>query len=61
MRVIFGFGVRAYNLIARRKDNPTRFFDSEAAARAWLAKRREALCAGIAPPKDRSAHGRSLR
>jgi hypothetical protein len=49
-RAIANIGIRALNLLTGQTDNPTRFFDTEAAARAWLAERREQLRAeGIHP------------
>jgi hypothetical protein len=49
-RAIANIGMRAYNLLTGQTDNPTRFFDTEAAARAWLAERRNELKAqGLVP------------
>ena len=43
IRVIAQFGTMAYSLLKRHTDNPIRFFETEAEARAWLAKRRAEL------------------
>jgi hypothetical protein len=49
-RAIANIGFRAYNLLTRQTDNPVRFFDTEAAARTWLAERRQELKAqGFVP------------
>jgi hypothetical protein len=50
IRVIANFGTKAYNLLKRQNDNPVRFFDTEAAARAWLAERRVAANAQATDP-----------
>jgi hypothetical protein len=43
MRIVVGMVGRAVDLLNGNTDNPTRFFESEAAARAWIAERREAV------------------
>lgn len=43
LRIIAGLVTRAVDLINRNADNPTRFFETEAEARAWIAGRRVAL------------------
>lgn len=43
MRVVAGLVSRAVELLSHRADNPTRFFDSEREARAWIAARRSEI------------------
>lgn len=43
IRVVVGLVTRAIELVYGNKENPTRFFDTEADARAWIAQRRQAL------------------
>lgn len=43
LRIIAGFVARATDLMNRNNDNPTRFFETEAEARAWIDARRTAL------------------
>ena len=51
LRLIAGLVSRAVDLINRNTDNPTRFFESESEARAWIAARRQALhqAQGVSP------------
>lgn len=43
MRIVAGLVSRAIDLLNRNPDNPTRFFETEAEARAWIAARRIAI------------------
>lgn len=43
IRIVVGLVTRAIELVHGNKENPTRFFDTEAEARAWIAQRRELL------------------
>ena len=43
LRIIAGLVARAVDLMNRHADNPTRFFETEAEARAWIASRRVAI------------------
>ncbi|MDI1484001.1 STAS/SEC14 domain-containing protein [Polyangium sp. y55x31] len=43
MRVLAGLVTRAISLLYGGSDNPTRFFTTEAEARAWIAERRREL------------------
>jgi len=43
MRIIAGLVTRAIDLMNRNTDNPTRFFETEAEARAWIATRRATI------------------
>jgi hypothetical protein len=51
IRVVANFGTLAYNLLKRQTDNPLRFFDTEAAARSWLAERRMLVMAERTEPR----------
>lgn len=43
LRTLMSLVSRAVDLLNSNHDNPTRFFDSEAAARAWIAARRQQI------------------
>jgi hypothetical protein len=45
LRVLAGLVSRAVDIMHKNKDNPTRFFATEAEARAWIAERRRAVAA----------------
>lgn len=45
LRVLAGLVSRAVDIMNKNKDNPTRFFATEAEARAWIAERRRAVAA----------------
>jgi hypothetical protein len=49
-RAITAIFTRAVNLIQGNTDNPLRFFDTEAQARAWLAERRRMVQTGGIKP-----------
>ena len=43
LRIIAGMAARAVDLLHGNRDNPTRFFELDSEARAWLASRRVAI------------------
>ena len=50
MRVVAGLVSRAVELMGNRADNPTRFFETEREARAWIAARRGSLPESVSHP-----------
>lgn len=49
LRLIAGLVSRAVDLVNRNTDNPTRFFETEAEARSWIATRRAMVHHPTAP------------
>lgn len=51
LRLISSLVSRAFDLINGNVDNPTRFFETESEARAWIAARRAALQSAASRPR----------
>lgn len=47
IRILATLVARASDLLSHNVQNPTRFFETEAEARAWIDKRRRAICPSI--------------